>query len=159
DYDDMVAADHEMVTKGLKVDHLRLVMGTSMGCMHSFVWGETYPDMMDALMPLACLPTEIAGRNRVWRRMAMDAITSDPDWQGGEYKSEPVRALRTVESIQLIAGSAPLYWQAQYPTRDAADAYADSAVPNAVKSVDANDILYFFDASRNYDPSKGLAKI
>src|SRR5579871_517708 len=89
DYDDMVAADYALVTKGLHVNHLRLVMGTSMGCMHSFVWGETYPDFMDALMPLACLPVQIAGRNRLWRKMAMDAITSDPDWKDGEYKEEP----------------------------------------------------------------------
>ena len=90
----MVAADYLLLTKGLKVDHLRLAMGTSMGCMHSFVWGETYPDFVDALMPLACLPTQIAGRNRIWRKMIIDAIRDDPAWQGGEYKEEPKMALR-----------------------------------------------------------------
>ncbi|HEX9457295.1 MAG TPA: alpha/beta fold hydrolase [Candidatus Acidoferrum sp.] len=89
DYDDMVAAHHHLLTEGLGVNHLRLVMGTSMGCMHSFVWGETYPDFMDALMPLACLPVQIAGRNRGWRKMLMDAIRNDPEWKGGEYSVEP----------------------------------------------------------------------
>ena len=84
DYADMVEAEHQLVTQGLGVDHLRLVMGTSMGCMHSFLWGETYPTEMDALMPLACLPVEIAGRNRLWRAMVIDAIKSDPAWKGGD---------------------------------------------------------------------------
>jgi homoserine O-acetyltransferase len=84
-YDDMVAAQHELLVQGLGVQHLRLLMGTSMGCMHAFVWGETWPDFADALMPLACLPTRIVGRNRLWRDMAMDAIRSDPAWKGGDY--------------------------------------------------------------------------
>src|SRR5579859_7456726 len=95
DYDDMVTAHYRLVSEGLGVSHLRLVMGTSMGCMHSFVWGETYPDFMDALMPLACVPVQIAGRNRIWRKMIMDAIRDDPEWKGGEYKEEPKQALRT----------------------------------------------------------------
>src|SRR5579872_2831998 len=118
DYDDMVAAQHELIEKGLGVNHLRLVMGTSMGCMHSFVWGETYPEFMDALMPMACLPVQIAGRNRLWRKMLMDAIQNDPDWKGGEYTEEPARALRTAQDLLILAGSAPALMQRTLPTRD-----------------------------------------
>jgi homoserine O-acetyltransferase/O-succinyltransferase len=121
DYDDMVLAHYRLLTEGLGVNHLRLVMGTSMGCMQSFVWGETYPDFMDALMPLACLPVQIAGRNRLWRKMVMDGIRNDPDWKGGEYTEELKMALRMMLDFLLIAGSAPLPMQKQLPTRDAAD--------------------------------------
>ena len=126
DYDDMVAAQYALVTKGLHVNHLRLVMGTSMGCMHSFVWGETYPDFMDALMPLACLPVQIAGRNRMWRKMTIDAIRNDPAWQGGEYKiASRARACAPRPIFLMLAGTAPLVAQKTYPTRDAADAYLE----------------------------------
>jgi len=159
DYDDMVAAHHRLLTEGLGVNHLRLVMGTSMGCMHSFVWGETYPDFMDALMPLACLPVQIAGRNRIWRKMTMDAIRNDPEWKGGEYSTEPQQALRTVLDLLLIAGSAPLYMQKTYPTRDTADKELDDYFQARFASVDANDFLYQVNSSRNYDPSPQLDKI
>jgi len=159
DYDDMVAAQHLLLTKGLGVNHLRLVTGTSMGCMHSFVWGETYPDFMDALMPLACLPVQIAGRNRLWRKMAMDAIESDPEWKGGEYTTEPQQALRSWINILTIAGSAPLQMQKTLPTRDAADKYLEDSYQTRMKNLDANDVLYQLDASRNYDPSDDLEKI
>ena len=155
DYDDMVAAQHLLVTEGLGVQHLRLIMGTSMGCMHSFVWGETYPDFMDALMPLACLPVQIAGRNRLWRKMSMDAIREDPAWNGGEYKEEPTQGLRTAEDLLVIAGSAPLVMQKNLPTRDAADHYAEKLSA----TMDANDWLYQLNSSRNYDPSPQLEKI
>jgi homoserine O-acetyltransferase/O-succinyltransferase len=159
DYDDMVAAHHLLLTKGLGVEHLRLIFGTSMGCMHSFVWGETYPDFMDALMPMACLPVQIAGRNRVWRKMVMDAIRNDPDWQGGEYKQEPKQALRAAQDLLIIAGSAPLPMQKSYPTRDAADKFVDDYFSARLGSLDANDLLYQVNASRNYDPSPQLEKI
>ena len=159
DYDDMVAADHLLLTDGLGVNHLRLVTGTSMGCMHSFVWGETYPDFMDALMPLACLPVQIAGRNRLWRKMAMDAITSDPDWKGGEYAEEPRQALRSWLNFLLIAGSAPIQMQKQMPTRDAVDQFLENAYATRLNNLDANDILYQVASSRNYDPSGQLEKI
>ncbi|HEV3480762.1 MAG TPA: alpha/beta fold hydrolase [Candidatus Acidoferrales bacterium] len=159
DYDDMVAAQHLLLTKGLGVNHLRLVTGTSMGCMHSFVWDETYPGFMDALMPLACLPVEISGRNRLWRKMAMDAIKKDPEWKGGDYTAEPQQALRSWINILIIAGSAPMQMQKTLPTRDAADEYLEKAYETRVKDLDANDVLYQLDASRNYDPSGGLAKI
>jgi homoserine O-acetyltransferase len=159
DYDDMIAADHELLTRGLGISHARLIMGTSMGCMHAFMWGETYPDFMDALMPLACLPTEIAGRNRVWRALLIQAIRSDPEWKGGDYASQPVEALRTAAALQLIVGGAPIVMQNDYPTRDKADAYARSYTDNYLNTVDANNILYAVSASRTYDPSKDLEKI
>jgi homoserine O-acetyltransferase/O-succinyltransferase len=159
DYDDMVAAQYALVTKGLKVNHLRLVMGTSMGCMHSFVWGETYPGFADALMPLACLPVQIAGRNRMWRKLVIDAIENDPAWNAGEYKEEPKQALRAAADLLAIAGSAPQQLQKAYPTRDAADKYAEESVGRQMAGLDANDLLYQVSASRNYDPSPGLEKI
>lgn len=159
DYDDMVAADHLLLTEGLGINRLRLVTGTSMGCMHSFVWGETYPDFMDALMPLACLPVQIAGRNRLWRKMAMDAITSDPDWKNGNYTEEPRQALRSWLNFLLIAGSAPIQMQKQMPTRDAVDQFLENAYATRLKNLDANDILYQVASSRNYDPSAQLGKI
>lgn len=159
DYDDMVAAQHLLVTEGLGVNHLRLVMGTSMGCMHTWVWGTTFPDFMDAMMPLACQPVQIAGRNRMWRKLVMDAIRTDPDWKGGDYTEQPQRALRTATDILLIAGSAPLLMQQNQPTRDAADEYIDNYVKNRSAGLDANDLLYQVNASRNYNPSPKLGKI
>jgi homoserine O-acetyltransferase len=130
-----------------------------MGCMHSFAWGETYPDFMDALMPMACQPVQIAGRNRIWRKMLMDAIRSDPEWKGGDYSEEPKQALRTALDLLLIAGSAPLYLQKNYPTRDAADKDLDDYFKARSAGLDANDLLYQVNASRNYDPSPNLEKI
>jgi homoserine O-acetyltransferase/O-succinyltransferase len=158
DYDDMVAL-HHAVLEHLGVAHLRLILGTSMGCMHAFVWGETYPEFMDALMPLACQPVQIAGRNRVWRKMVMDAIRNDPEWKGGEYAAEPKQGLRTALDLLLIAGSAPLLMQKTLPTRDAADKYLDDYFAARLPGLDANDLLYAVNASRNYDPSPGLEKI
>ena len=158
DYDDMVVAHHALL-EHLGVEHLRLILGTSMGCMHSFVWGETYPEFMDALMPLACQPVQIAGRNRVWRKMVMDAIRNDPEWKGGEYSTEPKQALRTALDLLLIAGSAPLEMQKNYPARDAADKYLDEYFTSRLPGLDANDLLYQVNASRNYDPLPGLEKI
>jgi homoserine O-acetyltransferase len=159
DYADMVALQHELVTKGLGVDHLRLVMGTSMGCMHSFVWGETYPAEMDALMPLACLPVEIAGRNRIWRKMVIDGIRGDPEWKGGDYTTEPRSAIEIGADFLLIAGSAPIPMQKEFPTREAADKYADETLQRIRTGLDANDFLYAVSASRDYDPSAKLGEI
>ena len=159
DYDDMVAAQHELLGKGLGVNHLRLVMGTSMGCMHSWVWGETYPDFMDALMPLACLPVQIAGRNRLWREMVIEGIRQDPDWKNGDYTTEPRAALQISTDFLLIAGSAPLPMQKNLPTRDAADKYLDDSMKRITATLDANDFLYAVSASRNYDPSEKLETI
>src|SRR5579862_5668096 len=147
DYDDMVAAQHELLEKGLGVNHLRLILGTSMGCMHSWVWGETYPGFMDALMPLACLPVEIAGRNRTWRKLVMDAIRDDPEWKGGEYVTQPNAALKTVaEMFQIAAGSA-LQMQESSPTRDKTDAASEEFAKRFIASHDANDFLYAVNAS------------
>ena len=159
DYDDMVAAQHELLEKGLSVNHLRLILGTSMGCMHSWVWGETYPDFMDALMPLACLPVQIAGRNRLWREMVIEGIRQDPDWKSGDYTTEPRAALQISADFLLIAGSAPLQMQKSLPTRDAADQFLDGSMKRITASLDANDFLYAVSASRNYDPSAQLGII
>src|ERR1700726_1629134 len=158
-YADMVAAQQEMLQQGLQVDHLRLVMGTSMGCMHTFMWGETFPDFMDALMPLACLPVQIAGRNRLWRNLIIQAIRTDPQWLQGEYKSEPLGALRTAAGLLMIAGSAPIQMQIALPTRDAADQFLDKYTERQLAELDANDLLYQVGASRDYDPSSDLEKI
>ncbi|HEX3912442.1 MAG TPA: alpha/beta fold hydrolase [Steroidobacteraceae bacterium] len=159
DYHDMVLAEYLLVTKGLEVNHLRLVMGTSMGCMHTFMWGEIYPDFMDALMPLACLPVQIAGRNRLWRDLTTDAIRNDPQWMNGDYTTEPMGALRTVAGLLLIAGSAPIQMQTSLPTRDAADEFLQKFMPREMEALDANDFLYQVNSSRDYDPSGGLEKI
>jgi homoserine O-acetyltransferase/O-succinyltransferase len=159
DYDDMVAGQHALLTQKLGVRHLRLLMGTSMGGMHSFVWAETHPTFMDALMPLACLPMQIAGRNRMWRKMVMDAIRNDPEWKGGEYETEPQQALRTALDLLLIAGSAPLPMQIKDPTRDKADKDLDDYFATRRQGLDANDLLYAVNASRNYDPSPKLETI
>ncbi len=159
DYDDMVAAQHLLLIQGLGVDHLRLIIGTSMGCMHAWVWGETFDGFADALMPLACLPVPIAGRNRVWRELLMTAITSDPEWKQGEYGTQPQRALRNAAGLLLLAGSAPLAWQAGYPTRDAADTFVQQSIGRNLAGLDANDLLYQVGASRSYNPSSGLAAI
>jgi homoserine O-acetyltransferase len=158
DYDDMVALQHRLLTEGLHLQHLRLIFGTSMGCMHAFVWGETYPDFARALMPMACEPIEIAGLNRMWRQMVIDGIENDPAWHGGDYTSEPVQGLRTAASVLVIAGSAPLYFQAQWPTRDKAIAEARARVARAM-NIDANDTIYQFDSSRNYNPWPNLEHI
>lgn len=158
-YVDMVAAQHAVVLEGLQVDHLRLVMGTSMGCMHTFMWGETFPDFMDALMPLACLPVQIAGRNRLWRNLILQAIRTDPQWLQGEYKSEPLGALRAAAGLLMIAGSAPIPMQLSLPTRDAADQFLDKFMQRELDDLDANDLLYQVGASRDYDPSSGLEKV
>jgi homoserine O-acetyltransferase len=159
EYDDMVAAQHLLVDQGLGVNHLRLIIGTSMGCMHSWIWGETYPDFMDALMPLACLPVQIAGRNRLWRKMLMSGIRQDPDWQNGDYTTEPRASLEIAADMLLIAGSAPLPMQQSLPTRDAADRWLQDVMKRETETLDANDLLYAVNASRNYDPSAGLEKI
>ena len=159
DYDDMVAAQHDLLVQGLGVNHLRLVMGTSMGCMHSWVWLETYPDFMDASMPLACLPVQIAGRNRIWRKMVMDGIRNDPEWKNGEYAAEPRAAIEISVDFLVIAGSAPLLMQTEFPTRDAADKFLEDYRASRGPHLDANDFLFAVNASRNYDPSPRLESI
>jgi homoserine O-acetyltransferase len=158
DYDDMVEAQYLMLQQ-LGVTHLRLIMGTSMGCMHGFVWGETYPDFASALMVLACEPVELAGLNRMWRQLAINAIEADPAWQGGNYAGEPLTGMRAAENLLFVAGAAPLYYQAHYPTRKAAGDYAESRVADGIKHFDANDLIYQLDASRNFNPWPNLERI
>lgn len=157
-YADMVRAQHELLTRCLGVDHLRLVMGTSMGGMHSWVWGYTYPGFMDALMPLASLPVEIAGRNRMLRKMALDSIETDPEWKGGEYRAQP-RGLVGAIHVLLFMTSSPLQLQKEAPTREKAEALLQTLVDRYRKTLDANDLLYQFDASRDYDPYPHLGEI
>lgn len=159
DYDDMVASQHAMLVDGLHVDHLRLILGTSMGCMQAFVWGETFPTFSDALAPFACLPVEIAGRNRMMRYMAIEAVKRDPAWKNGDYTAEPTLGLRNAAEIIFIMGSAPLPMQKKYPTRAAAEQRIDTYLDRAVADLDANDLIYYFDASRNYNPAPKLSSI
>ncbi|WP_332817733.1 alpha/beta fold hydrolase [Sphingopyxis sp.] len=159
DYDDMVELQHRMLTEGLGIKKLRLIMGTSMGCMHGFIWGETYPDFAKALMPMACQPVQIAGQNRMWRQLLVDAIKADPAWLDGEYKSQPVQGLRTAASLSIVAGGAPLNLQKNYPERDAAAAFARQRVAADVASRDANDMIYQFESSRTYNPWPKLEAI
>jgi len=156
-YDDMVEAQYRLL-QALGVRHLRLVMGTSMGGMHSWVWAEAHPDFLDAAMPLASLPVQIAGRNRVMRKMILDAIRQDPGYANGDYKEQP-RGLETAVDVVMLMGSAPVYWQAQAPTRYAADKLFDDARKRMAARYDANDVAYAFDASREYDPSPRLGQI
>jgi homoserine O-acetyltransferase len=148
-----------MLLDGLHVDHLRLILGTSMGCMQSFVWGETYPGFADALMPLACLPTQIAGRNRMMRYMAIENIERDPAWKNGDYTTEPAQGIRSANEILLIMGSAPLVLQKAAPTRQAAETFIDGYLDRMDAPTDANNFIYYVDASRNYDPSAHLDRI
>jgi homoserine O-acetyltransferase len=157
-YRDMVRAQHDVLVDGLHVDHLRLVMGTSMGGMQTWLWGETYPTMMDALMPLASLPVQIGGRNRVWRDMIVDDLRNDPGYAGGEYTAQPA-GLKAAVDMLWIFGSAPRYNQSQFPSRDQADAYYENTVKKNVARYDANDMIYQFESSRDYDPQPDLGKI
>jgi len=157
-YADMVSAHHRLLTERLGVNHLRLVIGTSMGGMHTWVWGETFPEFMDALMPLASLPAAIAGRNRMWRKMAGDLIKDDPEWHGGDYTAQP-RGLKGALALMLVISGSPLQWLQQAPDRAAADAAVDKYMAERFAKTDANDLLYALDASRDYDPSPLLEKI
>jgi homoserine O-acetyltransferase len=157
-YLDMIEAQYRLLTEGLSVNHARLVMGTSMGGMHTWLWGERHPDFMDALMPLASLPTQISGRNRVWRRIVIDAIRNDPEWREGNYSTQPP-SLRVAQGLLFFMGSNPSLRQQQMPTLAASDATLDAAIASSLKTADANDVLYQVDASRDYDPGPDLDKI
>ena len=157
-YLDMVEAQYRLLTEGLGVNHARLVMGTSMGGMHTWLWGELHPDFMDALMPLASLPTQISGRNRAWRRMVIDAIRNDPAWDGGEYRTQP-HSLRTAAEMLWFMSSNPVLRQKDAPSLAKTDEVLDKFVEQIVKTDDANDVLYALEASHDYDPGPNLAKI
>ena len=157
-YLDMIEAQYRLLTEALAVNHLRLVMGTSMGGMHTWLWGELHPDFMDALMPLASVPTQISGRNRVWRRVVIDAIRNDPEWRGGNYSVEP-QSLRIAEEMLYLMGSNPILRYQQMPTLAKSDDALDDAINASLKTADANDLLYQVEASRDYDPNPDLEKI
>ena len=157
-YLDMIEAQYRLLTQGLGVNHARLVMGTSMGGMHTWLWGELHPDFMEALMPLASLPTQISGRNRAWRRMIIDAIRNDPEWRGGDYASQPP-SLRTAAEMLWFMSRNPVLRQKEAPTLAKTDEVLDKFVDGIVKTDDANDVLYALEASRDYDPGPNLEKI
>ena len=158
-YADMVEAQRRLLVDGLGVDRVRLMLGTSMGCMHIFVWAEAHPDFADALMPMACQPTAIVGRNRLWRTMLKDAIRSDPAWAGGDYTAQPVEGLRTAVDLLLLAGSSPMAMQQDLPTPAAADEWLSQQQARRLPALDANDLWYQVNASFDYDPSAGLERI
>ena len=157
-YRDMVEAEYQLVSAGLGVNHLRLVMGTSMGGMHTWLWGEIHPNFMDALMPLASLPTQISGRNRVWRRMIIDAIRNDPEWKNGEYTVQPQSFGEAAEVLFFMSSNPPVR-QKEMPTLASSDTVLDRFVSNYVKHADANDVLYALEASHDYDPVPDLENI
>jgi homoserine O-acetyltransferase len=154
----MIRAQHRLLTEGLKVDHLRLVMGTSMGGMHTWLWGQDHPEFMDALLPLASLPAPISGRNRVWRRVIIDAIRNDPSWEHGEYHNQPP-SLTTAAEMLFLMSSNPVERQREAPTREAADRVLDNYVARTTRAMDANDVLYAIESSADYDPGPGLERI
>jgi homoserine O-acetyltransferase len=155
---DMIEAQHRLLSDGLKVDHLRLVLGTSMGGMQTWLWGELHPEFMDALLPLASLPAQISGRNRVWRRIVADAIRNDPAWEHGQYRTQPP-ALRTAAAMLYFMSSNPVERQKEAPTRERADQVLDQYVARTIKMMDANDVLYAIESSWDYDPGPGLEQI
>jgi homoserine O-acetyltransferase len=157
-YLDQIDLEHRLLFDHLGIDHLYLVMGASMGGMETWLWGERYPSAMDALVPLASLPVQIAGRNRVWRKMSIDAIREDPEWKGGDYTTQP-RGLRTAIDLLMIATSVPLQWQKNSPTRDAADEWYANQFKTRLAANDANDLLYALESSFDYDPEPALESI
>src|SRR6202163_4649701 len=158
DYSDMVRASQILLAQGLQVDHLHLLVGASMGCMEGFMWGESKPDDMDAMLLLSCLPVEIASRNRMVRKIMVDDIRLDPGWNNGNYTEQPY-GLRAALGHLLVVGSVPTFWQKEYPTAALADKFVDEYIEENMKTTDANDFMYQYDASRNFDASKGLDKI
>ena len=157
-YDDMVKLQYQMLTEGLGVNHLRIVMGTSMGCMHSWVWLYTYPDFMDGAVPLACAPTPLVGRNRMIRTLIMDALRNDPKYHGGDY-TEPLDGMKAAQGLLWVMGTAPLNNHRQAPARQPADSMIRLIVARGAANTDPNNMIWYFDASRDYDPSQHLDKI
>lgn len=158
EYEDMIEAQYRLLTQGLKIDHLQLVSGVSMGGMHTWMWGEEHPEFMDRLFPLVCMPIEIAGRNRLWRDFTMYLISSDPDYAAGEYKQEPHGVTETITMFDLIIDG-PSHLQQIAPNREAADGLFARWTAHAGENRDANDLLYALNGSRNYNPEPNLEKI
>lgn len=156
-YQDMVTAQHRLL-EALGIDHLRLILGTSMGGMHGWQWAVSYPDFMDAMLPMVCLPAQVSGRNRMERRLIVDAIRNDPEWSGGDYQAQPQGLATALRMIVITAGSARQYY-AEAPTPEATDRLLDQGVRQRMQNADANDLLYAWEASRDYDPAPGLERI
>jgi homoserine O-acetyltransferase len=157
-YEDMVAAQHRLVVEKLGVSHLRLVLGLSMGAMHTWLWGERYPEMMDGLFPISGLPVETGGRNRLWRHMIVEAIRNDPEWKNGDYEQQPHLFSRIAPMIPMLTGN-PVRQFEKYPTRAAADAWYEQFTKLVYQRADTNDVLYRYDASSDYNPAPDLEKI
>jgi homoserine O-acetyltransferase/O-succinyltransferase len=157
-YRDIVTADYRLLTEALGVNHLRLVMGTSSGGMQTWLWGEMYPDFCDALVPLGCLPVQISGRNRVWRRMISDSIRNDPEWNGGDYREQP-QSLRLAAQMVFFMSSNPVLRQQAMPTLAKSDEVLERFVAAYAEQEDANDMLYAVQSSDDYDPGPALEKI
>ena len=157
-YEDMVDAHYRLVKEGLGIDHLRLVIGNSMGGMHTWIWGGRYPEFMDALVPMASQPTEMAARNWMLRRMMIETIRNDPDYNGGNYTAQPRMMKYAVSAYQIATGGGTLAYQTLAPTAAAADKMVDERLAVPV-TADANDFLYQWEASRDYNPTNGLDKI
>ncbi len=157
-YVDMVEAQYRLVTQGLGIERLSVIVGASMGCMHAWLWATEHPDSADAVMPLACFPTQVAGRNRMERRLIVDAIRNDPAWKGGDYDKQPAGLVTAMRMIAMSAGSAKQLY-AQASTQEATDRLLDTMVEQRMKNADANDLLYAWDASRDYDPEAKLPEV
>ncbi len=157
-YIDIVEAQHALLVDGLHIDHLRLVLGTSMGGMHAWLWGERYPTMMDAIMPVASQPVAVTGRNYLWRDLIMQSIRNDPDYQNGDYVKQPTHFQTVLPLFTIMTGS-PRVLEAAAGTQPSANAFFDKIVADARRSVDANDYLYWFQAVSDYDPEPALDKI
>lgn len=159
DYADMVEAQHRLLTEHLGVRHLRAVLGYSMGGMVTFQWAVTHPDFADGFVPLGCYPIEVAGQNRMLRKLQIDAIKRDPAWQRGRYRSQPITGLRQAMGLVLLSSGSALDRQTQAPTRAAADAFLESSLVAMTAGRDANDLIYQIGASASYDPWDGLERI
>ena len=157
-YRDMVRAQHHLLSDGLGVNHLKLVMGASMGGMHTWLWGQLYPDFMDYLLPLASLPAEIAGRNRMIRKMIIDSIRNDPAWKGGEYEVQPPGLINAIHLLIMMT-SCPLQWRKEAPTRELADVFLQDRIKSSAGALDANDMIYQYAAAEDYNPAPGLPTI
>ena len=157
-YDDMVGAQYRLLTEGLGIRHLRLVLGNSMGGMHTWLWGVRYPEFMDALVPMASQPTEMSSRNWLMRRMIIDAIRNDPDWHNGNYTKQPPALKAIMVFFGIATSGGTLAYQKLAPTREKADKFLNDRLA-APFAADANDLLYQWESSRDYNPAPGLERI
>jgi homoserine O-acetyltransferase len=158
DYGDMVDAQYRLVAEGLGIKHLRLVIGNSMGGMHTWLWGVKYPDMMDALVPMASQPTAMAARNWILRRMMIETIRNDPDYKAGNYSEQPRMMKYAIGAYRFASAGGTLAYQMLAPSAEKADKMVDDQLALPV-TADANDYIYQWEASHDFDPSAGLEKI